>query len=60
MVIPKEKRAQRLSVSLRAPSRGLVFGHFCLFFRAAQHQAAASHILLRNIIRVCSVVIFFL
>ena len=28
MVIPKEERAQRLSVSLRAPRRGLVLGHF--------------------------------
>ena len=45
MVIPKERRAQRLSVSLGAPRRGLVFYDFCSCFRAEQQQAAAARIL---------------
>ena len=39
MVIPKEVRAQRLSVSLGAPRRDLFFlNHFWFFSRAAQQE----------------------
>ena len=41
MVVPKEGRAQRLSGSLNARSRGLVFGHFCFFYSGPQQEAAA-------------------